>query len=332
METTDVDSITSFYKAFAISYLKQVARFQHLMDGKEFIGRFKVTFRDQTDGELRRITNSILTPTSMSAFLTNRVDTICFEFLKATEEYMNKNEKQFTYFNQYNRIKILPDNEGFFQNLATMFCVNIIIYSKAYDPYKAFIRNTKENVCILLNFDTKKHLYSPREYTKEEETDEFFSRCPPEEAQFNKSKLLHSPYFCKPEEGTVIKLEISREVEPSSEDLSLKQSLNSFSDVLITNSAYLSEEMRNKLLELIQFDSKFFLLRNKLQSIVDCNHDDYSLFECGQQHCLECLRDKLAFTNIHQLHQESCSCLIKYSSKDLMKISAAATVTNIKSK
>ena len=249
------------------------------------------------------------------------------ELLQATESYMGKNNKRFTVLSDAgDRIKILPDSEPFFLNLAKMCHVNIIIYSKEYTPYKAFLQNNDRDVCIHLNFEA--NLYSPGEYPNEGETDNLFSQSNPDEARRNKSKLLYYPYYGKPEEGNKITLVIGPKLGPSIEDQSLKQSLEQFSDVLITNRAYLSEEMRNNLLDLIQFDPRFFRLRDKLQSIVDCNHDDYSLFECGQQHCLQCLKDRLVYTNSHQLHKESCSCGKIYSSKDLQKADPSASLTN----
>ena len=336
----DQNSIISFYRAFATNYLMQVARFQHIEEAKRFIGIFNDNFhnesypelnritnpRDKANPERRQIINRPLTPSLMKDLLNNRIDMIFVEILQATEAYMVKNTKAFALFNEAgDRIKILPDNEVLFSNLAKMCFVNIIIYSKEYTPYKAFLQNNDRDVCIHLNFEA--NLYSPREYPNEGGTDNFFSQCTSDEAKRGKSQLLVYPYYGKPEEGNKITLEIARKLEPSIEDQSLNQSLEKFSDVLITNSAYLSEEMRNKLLELIQLDPRFFRLRDKLQSIVDCNHDDYSLFECGQQHCLQCLKDRLVCINSTELHKESCSCGTKYSSKDLQKIDPSASVT-----
>lgn len=307
------ENISSFYSSFVTTYLMQISRFQYLNEGKSAIGLFHSNFNNGACRCLYLAFDS-RTPMHMRKFISDYLGELRNEFQSAIESLLTSNDKKHLFEERNQPIKIEPERQDYFTNIASFLEVNILINCIA-NSAKSYNQTRTAKICVILNFAKGK--YTEGYYENEEEVDTFFTHSVDYKIKENKAMVVRSPYYGNLASGAIDPI-INSETPTN-----LTHALEVCAETLRANAKFLSEAHRNQIIELIKFNPKYFDLRDTLQSLIECDHDAYSVFECKGIHCEQCLIDRgkvLGAKGGQTLSNEQCSCKRKYSSKDLKRL------------
>ncbi|OMJ70871.1 hypothetical protein SteCoe_31057 [Stentor coeruleus] len=311
MADSIIENVNSFYYAFVVSYLKQLSRFKALNEGKVALKKYTEAFVNKNYKDMELVQNYFDPFSILQVFNNEMLLNIIKNFRYEIMRRLRGASKGFLVGENPDDIhpKISPSNEAFFMNISEFLGVVVLVYSIEYNPCKAFSSNPNfMQISVSIGYDN--NLYSSYNYQTDSAVD----------ANPNQSNLLKSPYYMKCSDSRPIAEKIVINTDNSVED-EVTNAMIEMSQILMIYARHIPENTRKKIIDLTSTDNRFSGLRNKLQDIVTCSHQNsYYLFSCGTQHCAECLKNLKKTMNNEEIHNMKCACEMKYSSKDLNTI------------
>jgi hypothetical protein len=330
----------SFYQAFTMSYIKQLSRFKRISQAAYTRNHFQNEIQNNRD-YLGRI--DLYSP-NLKAYLYQNIEWIAEEIQFVTEKYFRDNDKNHLIYRTgtRDRVKItITNNDDFFLNVCRCFQVNILIYSSRYDPYN--IIYNKAGIIVYVGYD-----------------DDFFSVTHKEEEAIDsnegdKGAVLKLPYYydestqkqrkfnqmgfsqeiiSRSPQTTILGPNIPqpairiREEEVESNG-NIEDIINSLIQVILENIQFVPEDLKANFLEQIKFDSRFYMLRNRIQDIVTCDHEGYQYItlNCERQHCKQCIIH--ICTSFISDDKKKCSCGYKISREDIKALGLPVESTGV---
>ena len=308
--STNHQNPDSFYFAFMVSYLKQLTRFQKIDKANQTNHRFKQIKNEFSSLEtIQKVDFSYqnVSVDQISAFISSNAFNLRSDFCRIIEQKLSKAKKKHLYLNEKeHERKSLTINEAFFNNVSNFFQISIVLYSNEYYPFKVFSSYPDERMSVMIGFQSNNfHIIEvPGEYEVNTTMD--------------RKALLSEPFYTKVKKTDKTSSKPDNEKVPAPiVPINLDKFLKPLAVILQENCQYIPESIRLELAQKIQFDSRFFALRNRLNDIISCSHENFSIFSCGRQHCETCLREKLGRQGPQNL---ICSCGTQFSDRDIERL------------
>jgi hypothetical protein len=298
------NTIQSFMIAFTQGYLLQMSRFWDLNEGKFIRHRLAQNVKPSLlKSNLTMIPNLTIdhyrNRPYFREFVTSNINELSDELFSFLKDSLTEDQKLYMIYSEEEGAykDITPNRDDVLVKIAHYFGVVILIYEPGMTDAKIFREDTSPKISVCVEYSNQN--FRPFNY--------------PGGDLVNAETLLNPPYYIsnKPTRTGGIP-------EPVQNNKNLETFLQMIVEAIDFNKNFLTEDERNKAIDVLEFDKNFAGVRNKLITVKVCGHTGrFGVFECKHYHCYSCLSDEIldAGGNTSGL---KCPCDKDYSLNDIM--------------